>query len=300
MPTADIIGYGLHPHRFPGVITVCHTCLDPQACQRFEDAYDSDALGEIMPWTVDDDDPVLCDVCSAQIHPGRVGTRRDDEELCELQHLAVQLGIVDAELDESVIDLCNKEASDCYNNGADVEVAAGEDDSEAFERLHDEADRRASAINNGGTNTQLGYLCEALGRDGTRDLLHEIAEQRDEAPVVRDARDGSQDFTMPNGMVMSVRRRGCTGSDGWQEWSLQLAQRAGGPVLATEGIRIPRDRSARCAAQTFAAIFRDIGRGRSAAPHDRPWLTPGVVEAFGNLRDRLEATGREEQPPPRA
>lgn len=67
---AEVIGYGLHPETFPGTVTVCRPCLPAPDRIRFEDAYGSDALGEIAGWTVNDEAPVLCDVCASRIHPG--------------------------------------------------------------------------------------------------------------------------------------------------------------------------------------------------------------------------------------
>lgn len=81
MPTlADVIGYALHPNAFAGCVTVCPGCFRPEL-DRFEEVYSGDELGEVYDWTVDDEDPVHCDACGAQIPPGNPleGEEEDDE-----------------------------------------------------------------------------------------------------------------------------------------------------------------------------------------------------------------------------
>lgn len=75
-----VIGYGLHPAAYAGVVTVCRECLSERQSASFEDAYGSDASGEITWTTVDDEDPVHCDVCGALVHPGNRPDEDDEEE----------------------------------------------------------------------------------------------------------------------------------------------------------------------------------------------------------------------------
>jgi hypothetical protein len=113
---------------------------------------------------------VLCDTCTAQIHPGQTAlTSR--VHLGDLDRLAEQLGIDGSDLDETVIDLCSREASDRYNSAEEPDG----DGEEVFDRLHAQAEHRASGINNRGVAGQLEYLAASLGDEGGSDLLHTIA-----------------------------------------------------------------------------------------------------------------------------
>jgi len=65
-----VLGYALDPRTYPGYVTVCPPCFPPHVAEAFERAYDADAYGEVYDWTVEDEEPVHCDACAAQIHPG--------------------------------------------------------------------------------------------------------------------------------------------------------------------------------------------------------------------------------------
>lgn len=65
-----LIGWGLHPPKFDGTITVCTECFPAGLRLAFDALYGGDAFGEIHDWTVDDEDPVYCDGCGVMIYAG--------------------------------------------------------------------------------------------------------------------------------------------------------------------------------------------------------------------------------------
>lgn len=92
--------------------------------------------------------------------------------LDRLDELAVQLGITaEDHLDELVYDALNSDAADQVNTGTlpDLDVLT------AFDELHDDADQRASRINNQGVRAQLAVLLDAHGEPALTALLRELA-----------------------------------------------------------------------------------------------------------------------------
>jgi hypothetical protein len=73
-----VLGYALYPPTYPGYVMVCPPCFPPHVMASFERTYGADAHGEAYDWTIEDEEPVRCDACTAQIHPGN--PVEDDEE----------------------------------------------------------------------------------------------------------------------------------------------------------------------------------------------------------------------------
>jgi hypothetical protein len=96
-----------------------------------------------------------------------------DAALDRLESLVGQLGLTDVDhLDELVYDTLNADASEQVNTGARPEL----DFLAAFDELHDDADERASRINNQGVHAQLAVLLAAHGETALTALLRDIAE----------------------------------------------------------------------------------------------------------------------------
>lgn len=83
--------------------------------------------------------------------------------LPELLALADALGLTDVDLDESVHQLRSEAASQAVNDGAD------------YDETHDSASLDASAINNGGIESQIGFLLSSCGAEWVRAHLHQLA-----------------------------------------------------------------------------------------------------------------------------
>ncbi|MFD0205862.1 MULTISPECIES: hypothetical protein [Saccharothrix] len=100
------------------------------------------------------------------VHTGR----SDDQALDRLARLAEELGLAETDLDELVDEVTHSRASAQVNNH---DVEPDPDFDEAFDRLHDEADRTASAINNQGLSGQLAALLDAHGESTLTTLLRD-------------------------------------------------------------------------------------------------------------------------------
>lgn len=90
----------------------------------------------------------------------------------ELVRLAGELGLTETDVDELVYEMVHRGASSAYNNGAHPELG----DLDAFDAVHDGADKQASAINNRGLEAQVAALVGAFGEQAVERML------RDEAP----------------------------------------------------------------------------------------------------------------------
>ncbi|MFI6112910.1 hypothetical protein [Kitasatospora sp. NPDC051164] len=100
---------------------------------------------------------------------------RPDQEVqgvAELVRLAHELGLTETDVDELVYEMVHCGASSAYNNGAHP----GPGGLDAFDAVHDDADERASAINNRGLEAQIAALVGAFGEQQVEWML------RDEAP----------------------------------------------------------------------------------------------------------------------
>jgi hypothetical protein len=96
----------------------------------------------------------------------------DDTVFDELLTQARELGLDELDLDETIYELMNENAASDYN--APTEPVVGFDE-ETYERLHDSADERASAINNGGVSAQVTAMLNAWGAETTLTALEDIA-----------------------------------------------------------------------------------------------------------------------------
>ncbi|MET9779004.1 hypothetical protein ABZ023_32940 [Streptomyces sp. NPDC006367] len=83
--------------------------------------------------------------------------------------LAHSRGIDPADLDEAVHDAASQYASAAYNS-TDEDAMDDEGD-----ELHDEAGRKAAAINNGGLDRQVAYLIVQSGPEETERIIRQAA-----------------------------------------------------------------------------------------------------------------------------
>ncbi|MGW4087024.1 hypothetical protein ACWEGS_28730 [Streptomyces sp. NPDC004822] len=85
--------------------------------------------------------------------------------------LVDEFGIGEGDLDEAVYEAANEDAADEYNGGAHPEL----DDDDAYEEVHDEADLRASSVNNQGATAQVQFLADFCGTvEALRSLLGDL------------------------------------------------------------------------------------------------------------------------------
>ncbi|MFI8206664.1 hypothetical protein [Streptomyces sp. NPDC085937] len=89
----------------------------------------------------------------------------------EADSLVAEFGIGEGDLDEVVYEAANEDGADEYNGGAHPELS----DDDAYEEVHDEADARASSVNNQGAAAQVQFLAEFCGTvEGLRSLLGDV------------------------------------------------------------------------------------------------------------------------------
>lgn len=91
--------------------------------------------------------------------------------MAALVRLAGELGLTDVDVDQLVYDMVHRGASDAYNGGQRPELS----DPDAFDAVHDDADVRASVINNGGLEDQVSALVEAFGEKQVVQMLRDEA-----------------------------------------------------------------------------------------------------------------------------
>jgi hypothetical protein len=110
---------------------------------------------------------------AAAPHRRRSGWTRSRIQLCTRLSCASSASRT-GELDDAISDLENDAAASRFNEGAYPEL----DDETGYDRVHDEADDRASRINNRGTAAQIAHLAEG-GQDveALRDLLRQLLER---------------------------------------------------------------------------------------------------------------------------
>lgn len=84
---------------------------------------------------------------------------------------AEELGVDATDLDELVIEALNAVASGQYNGGAHPDLTAHG----AFDAVHDDADERATAVNNKGVEAQLWLLAQCYGEQAVHVLLAQQA-----------------------------------------------------------------------------------------------------------------------------
>ena len=82
----------------------------------------------------------------------------------ELVGMLTRAGAADTVLDDMVLDCFDQTASDRYNQDSELP----EDDDEAFEEAHGDAETTASEVNNGGFSSQVAFLIAELGADQAR------------------------------------------------------------------------------------------------------------------------------------
>ena len=88
-----------------------------------------------------------------------------------LQVLAAELNLISEDLDPFIYELTNRLAADRVNGGDFPEDESWDD---AYDRLHDEADKKAREINNGDLESQLAYLLEGDTKEDVADLLRQL------------------------------------------------------------------------------------------------------------------------------
>lgn len=84
---------------------------------------------------------------------------------------AEELRVDPADLDEHVIAALHAVASQQHNSGAHPDLAAHG----AFDTVHDDADERATAVNNKGLEAQLWLLAQCYGEQAVHELLAQQA-----------------------------------------------------------------------------------------------------------------------------
>ncbi|WP_086809460.1 hypothetical protein [Streptomyces reticuliscabiei] len=84
---------------------------------------------------------------------------------------AEELGVDATDLDDLVIEALNAVASGQYNGGAHPDLTAHD----AFDAVHDDADERATAVNNKGLEAQLWLLAQCYGEQAVHVLLAQQA-----------------------------------------------------------------------------------------------------------------------------
>lgn len=96
----------------------------------------------------------------------------NQEAVAWLIVLALELGLESPDLDPLVHESTNQVAADRINDG---DYPEGESWDDAYERLHDEADKEARNINNGDLESQLAYLLEGDSEERLATLLRQLA-----------------------------------------------------------------------------------------------------------------------------
>jgi len=86
------------------------------------------------------------------------------ETITALAAHARELGLSEEDLDETIYEITNEDASVAFN------AAEGE-----YDELHDDADGLASQVNNEGLERQLEVIALAYGLEATRKLLDDMA-----------------------------------------------------------------------------------------------------------------------------
>ncbi|MCG7523972.1 hypothetical protein MHW47_05890 [Streptomyces sp. OfavH-34-F] len=103
---------------------------------------------------------------------GALGPAEEAQGAAALVRLAGELGLAETDVDELVYDMEHRGASDAYNSGSRPELG----DLDAFDAVHDDADERASAINNTGLAGQVAALVAAFGEQETERMLRKVAD----------------------------------------------------------------------------------------------------------------------------
>lgn len=81
MDPATVLGYGLRPAAYPGMVTVCRACLSDEQAARFVELASEDALeGITFADTWSEADPEYCDSCGTAIHSGNPQDEEEDDE----------------------------------------------------------------------------------------------------------------------------------------------------------------------------------------------------------------------------
>jgi hypothetical protein len=96
----------------------------------------------------------------------------NEEAVARLVALAEGLGLISEDLDEFVYESTNEVAASRVNEG---DFPEDEDWYKAYARLHDEADKQASKINDGDMEGQLAYLLERSSEEGLALLMRDAA-----------------------------------------------------------------------------------------------------------------------------
>lgn len=93
-----------------------------------------------------------------------------DSQVADLVDTADSLNLCSRDLDDSIYEVANAYAAARYNDGDLSDL----DDDDAYAAVHDDADREASAINNGDLPSQLRFLAEQWGLEVTVDHLRSL------------------------------------------------------------------------------------------------------------------------------
>jgi hypothetical protein len=110
------------------------------------------------------------------LEPLDPGADASADAVARLLERAQELGLDELALDLLVYDATNEVAADRVNGG-DWDDPTWDD---AYERLHDEADKEASGINNNGLAAQLAYLLDGYGETELAAMLGRAAAVADE------------------------------------------------------------------------------------------------------------------------
>ncbi|MFF2374995.1 hypothetical protein ACFVUW_11495 [Streptomyces xiamenensis] len=109
---------------------------------------------------------------ASRIEPGTPSGQDHEVQGAALVRLAEELKLTGTDVDELVYDMVHRGASDAYNSGSRPELG----DLDAFDAVHDDADERASAINNTGLTGQVAALVAAFGQQQTERMLRDAAD----------------------------------------------------------------------------------------------------------------------------